>query len=1107
MHVPQDKLSLLRACPFPNPHNSPIMTNSESTTAAESTHTTTEAESNVVVDIDLWIFMALLLACAIIHLREKVKLPTSALMMLAGVTLRTAGQYIGMLGHAVLVMDNIEAETILLVFLPALIFECAFSTNWYTFKREIGQILLLATTAVVVSSVLTAVVIRYVLGFQAEFDWYSALMLGAILSATDHVAVVAQLKEVNADQRLETLIQGETLVNEGSVIVVFATMMKGATSSGTSGTSIVTLFARLSLGGIALGLGFGIAVSLWLNRLVNHAILETLLTFIATYLLFFTADATVVHFSGAISIVTFGLYMSAYGKILISPLVQESVHEFWELIGKCIEALILVLGGMLMGQFFTDFQSLQYSDIGALFAIFVLLHVVRAITILLHWPLLRLMGYGCSYKEICMLISGALKGTISIALGLMVFHADGFSDRLRDLVLFWSVGVSALSVTFDSMLFRLVVKSLGLESMTNVEENMLISVTTSILASAAVEMDQMKLDEDYNMVNWDQVLKAAGPETLFFNMLRATKNGRRLLKRKLGATTEIILEQFNYMVNLSDSDIILETRRRFFSTLKGLYWHQFEERQCSGPSALSLIESANRGLDSVERVMHDWSFLEKSIYPQRTLRLLRYLTRIPLLGRLFKKLEYRYITEAYDIGRNFIKAHVEAEKVLDELEIDIKEDIFRGVMKEPHFQIELAKEFLAANITNVYPEVYIFVQSRQACYALLYSERKAITEAYEKGVITDLEYSELNRCVHHNIKEMLNTELKVPTLTEMLKSCYLFKELPADELRTIARHLKEEMIGRRKALFEEREEIQGVYVVLKGRIREAGKDFDEQHYPGDVVGAQYILGKFDHTETTAETVIASCVVFLSLDTLKSFAKHPDFDRRLWVLSAKKAIKLCKEDFGPLSTLEASSLNVILSNSHLVKYLIGDSVPLEYGSILLEGNLANGLCAFCFIEGKDNRYSTAETDCVLLHFSEELGSFVRSSNLTLQKTVTRFEMQEKTPRIRVSVGKECRRTSTFDRRGSFIERRQSLRAPAVLPPVKPGKYKFAGQIKQSSIKPIEEEGPETREITPEQPVRQRLPSYLPSEGFRQASDREDEELIADRPNRRRSKLQL
>jgi len=134
--------------------------------------------------------------------------------MLAGLLLRTLGRYVGAVKSAVEVMDSIEAETILLVFLPALVFECAFSTDWYSFKREIGQIALLATSAVVVASILTALVIRQVLGFSEVFDWYAALMLGVILSATDHVAVVAQLKEVNADKRLETLIQGEMLASE-----------------------------------------------------------------------------------------------------------------------------------------------------------------------------------------------------------------------------------------------------------------------------------------------------------------------------------------------------------------------------------------------------------------------------------------------------------------------------------------------------------------------------------------------------------------------------------------------------------------------------------------------------------------------------------------------------------------------------------------------------------------------------------------------------------------------------------------------------------------------------------------------------------------------------
>ena len=88
--------------------------------------------------MDLWVFLALLLSCLVVNIRPTVHIPT--LLMLAGLLLRTLGRYVGAVKSAVEVMDSIEVETMLLVFLPALIFECAFSTDWYSFKREIGQI-------------------------------------------------------------------------------------------------------------------------------------------------------------------------------------------------------------------------------------------------------------------------------------------------------------------------------------------------------------------------------------------------------------------------------------------------------------------------------------------------------------------------------------------------------------------------------------------------------------------------------------------------------------------------------------------------------------------------------------------------------------------------------------------------------------------------------------------------------------------------------------------------------------------------------------------------------------------------------------------------------
>lgn len=958
---------------------------------------------SIVEEVDLWVFLALFLSCCMLHLRELVKIPISALLMLAGMLLRGVGQYMNVVESAVLVMDSVEEKTILLIFLPPLIAECAFSTDWYTIKRELGQIILLATSAVLVSSVLTALVIRYVLGFSDVFDWYTAFLLGAILSATDHVSVVAQLKEVNADYRLETLIQGETLVNEGSVIVLFTAMMNGVAESSITAGDIAAQFFRLSLGGILLGMGFSVALSLWLKRLVNNDTLEILLTVITTYLLFFTAEATNLHVSGGIATVTFGLYMSAYGKTLISPLIEKTFHDFWKILGTIIESLIIVLGGTLAARFFSDFESLEYADIGYLVALFVLLHVVRAVTVLIHWPLLRKMGYGCTLKEMIVLIVGALKGTISIALALMVFHDDHFSERVRDLIFFWSVGISALSVILDSMLMRFTVRYLGLESMTGVEENMLVSVSTSILESTRKNMNKMKEDANYAMVNWDEVEKMAGPEALFMDMLRATKVGQRLLHQGIQGSTSDILLRFGQEVDISDDDIILETRRRYYTTLKGLYWDQFEHGYCFGDSAVLLIESANRGLDNEIEPMMDWCIVHRTIYPQRLMRFLHIASRLPVLGRYFQRLEYSYIAQAYDVCRNFISAHKEAEVLLDDLEIDIKKDVFERVMKEPHAQNDLAEAFLTEYIVDIYPEVSIYVQTKQASSALLYSEKKFVEEAYDQGVITELEFTALSQSLTQKITKLhLHTAPRPLTITDMLRSCSLFKELSPSDLSYLVSQTREEIVKQGTVIYENKAVIEGAIVVLKGRIREKGKGFEREHYPGDIVGLQDLLPGSVRTKTSACATIQSTLAFLPHEAIQELRKKASFDRVLCIEGIKRAVQVSKELFGPLGLLEPATLSAVLANCALVKAVAGSEVSLTSGSILLEGKLSNGFRAFAFIEGREEAVSDAVSDCVLLQFSAEFGAHVRNFSLDLAQAVNSFlEPEEpRIPRIRL-----------------------------------------------------------------------------------------------------------
>lgn len=128
--------------------------------------------------------------------------------------------YIGKVGDSAKSWKFIEPVTILLLLLPGLIFRSAFSTDWHTFKRQIWQIMLLSFPGVAMNTILTAVFIKFAL-YEDRFDWTNALMLGALLQATNPVAVIEKLKELGASKRFITLFEGETLVNNGTAMITF----------------------------------------------------------------------------------------------------------------------------------------------------------------------------------------------------------------------------------------------------------------------------------------------------------------------------------------------------------------------------------------------------------------------------------------------------------------------------------------------------------------------------------------------------------------------------------------------------------------------------------------------------------------------------------------------------------------------------------------------------------------------------------------------------------------------------------------------------------------------------------------------------------------------
>jgi len=305
-------------------------------------------------------------------------------------------------------------------------------------------------------------------------------MYGSIVSATDPVAVVALLKELGASKRLATMIEGESLLNDGTAMVVFLVLIDLVEGNTLTAGEIIGMFVRLSFGGIILGMLAGVILAQILSRLHNDAVREMNATVFTSYILFYVAESTPLHVSGILAIVALGLYMTTSGKTQISAESAHTVHGVWGYIGFIAETVIFIISGVIMGVRATESNTITYVDYLKLLGIYVGLHFIRFFCIFASWPLLKRIGYGMSFKQVVLCSYAGLRGAVGLSLALMVCNSPKIPRTIQDLVLLHVAGVALLTLLINASTTGALVRYLGLASSSKIKENLLHGVAHRI---------------------------------------------------------------------------------------------------------------------------------------------------------------------------------------------------------------------------------------------------------------------------------------------------------------------------------------------------------------------------------------------------------------------------------------------------------------------------------------------------------------------------------------------------------------------------------------------------------------------------------------------------
>ncbi|MBV27404.1 MAG: sodium:proton antiporter [Gammaproteobacteria bacterium] len=292
------------------------------------------------MDIPLIFIGMLLLAVIAEPLARLLRLPFSALLVI-----------IGFAGSELLTANGIDTGLrwqqfnflILHVFVPILVFESAFNMKARVLLKNLTPVLLLAIPLMIVAASVTAAGVFFGMNHPAGFPWLAALLCGVILSATDPVAVVALFKQLGAPDDLTALLEGESLFNDATAIVLFSLLVAAATSSTEVQLSTAALtFATTFFGGVAAGCLCGFCGA-GLYKFFNTPALRALITAISGVSAFFLAER-LLHVSGIVAVLLAGLILGEHHRRHAAT--DGFAGELWGLGAYCCNALLFLLAGV-----------------------------------------------------------------------------------------------------------------------------------------------------------------------------------------------------------------------------------------------------------------------------------------------------------------------------------------------------------------------------------------------------------------------------------------------------------------------------------------------------------------------------------------------------------------------------------------------------------------------------------------------------------------------------------------------------------------------------------------------------------------------------------------
>lgn len=402
-----------------------------------------QEEAEALLQQELGFVILVSIAALVAVLIRRIRLPYTVALVLVGLLL-------AFFPNPFLI--NASSELILAILVPPLLFEATLHIKWDKLRDDLVPVLLLAVVGTLVGTFIVGEIITWTL----DVPLLAALAFGALISATDPVAVIAFFRSLGVSKRLSILVEGESLFNDGVAIVLFS-LMVGFAAAGidpaAEGLGVVSEaiveFLRVAFGGLGLGLALGFLVSYVILKNVDDHLIETTTTVALAFGSYVVAEQF--HVSGILAVVAAGLMVGNIGTQNTSPSTRLTLDNFWEFAAFVANSLVFLLIGLEIeiSQLVPYLVPIIVAVVAVLLSRAVVIYSLTGI-----YTRLTPAQYDIPVPYRHIMYWGGLRGAISLALALTLTGA----------VFGATIAAELRVMTFGVVLFTLLVQGTTIEA-------------------------------------------------------------------------------------------------------------------------------------------------------------------------------------------------------------------------------------------------------------------------------------------------------------------------------------------------------------------------------------------------------------------------------------------------------------------------------------------------------------------------------------------------------------------------------------------------------------------------------------------------------------------